>query len=98
MGPISSRLQGIVDALTKRTATLIAVDARARLTPASIDLLRAWIAVAVRGAALEGARCADQTRAELLPVPLGGVASNRDMAITAHNTGFDRIPKLPGGV
>lgn len=96
--PLSSRLQGIADALTVRVAQLLAHRTRERLTPLLMDELRAMVAVAVRGAALEGARSATKTRAELLPVPKGTVTVRRLHAITVGPKGIDRIPKLPSGI
>jgi hypothetical protein len=91
---LSERLQGIADHLTVRTATLLAQNVRARLTPEVMDELRHWIGVAVRGAALEGARNAADTKAALLPVAKAGRADAQQMAITRHNG----TRKLPDGI
>lgn len=95
---LSERLQGIADALTTRTAQLLTHYTRERLTPLLMDELRVYAEKAVRGAALEGARSATKTRAELLPVPKGAPTVRRMRAITTHNRGIDRIPKLPDGI
>lgn len=94
VGPLSERLQGIVESMVGRVTRLVLVDANVRLRPASIDLLRHWTGIAIRAAALEGARSATKTRAELLPVPPGAVTQVRSAAMTAHN----KLPKLPDGV
>jgi len=100
---LSERLQGIADSLTVHAATLFAENARARMTPEVMDELRHWIGVAVRGAALEGARNATETKAALLPVPKTGRAQAQLMAVThVRDTPVDNKPlqrhKLPGGV
>lgn len=91
---LSERLSGIADALTVRTATLIATSVHARLKPEDMDELRHWIGVAVRGAALEGARNTGDTKAALIPAPKSGRAHAQEMAVTRHNG----TRKLPGGV
>lgn len=55
---LSQRLNGIVDSATTDIATDLARLLRERMTPASLDVLRARIELAVRAATLEGARCA----------------------------------------
>jgi len=91
---LSERLQGIADALTTRTAQLLTHYTRERLPPLLIDELRLFAEQAVRGAALEGARSATKTYAELLPVPKGTPTVRRLRAITTNN----KIPPLPDGV
>jgi hypothetical protein len=98
VAPLSERLQGIADALTTRAAQLLTHYTRERLTPLLMDELRLIAEKAVRGAALEGARSATKTYAELLPVPKGPPTLRRMTAITTHNRGIDRIPKLPDGI
>lgn len=94
---LSERLQGIIDALTVRTATLIATSVKARLRPEDMDELRHWIGVACRGAALEGARNAVDTKTALLPVPKAGRALAQELAQTKLDT-KQGIPPLPRGL
>lgn len=103
--PLSERLQGIADHLTVRAATLIATSVKARLSPEDMDELRHWIGIAVRGAALEGARKPAHTLGELVPVPKIGRAHAQHLAITHLRdtpelaiTPAYKADKLPGGV
>lgn len=94
---LSGRLSGIADALTVRTATLIATAVRARLKPEDMDELRHWIGIAVRGAALEGARNAADTMSALVPVPKVGRAHAQNLVATKVDT-QRAIPPLPRGL
>ena len=94
---LSERLSGIADALTVRTATLIATSVKARLRPEDMDELRMYINVAIRGAALEGARNAADTKAALLPVPKSGRVAVQELAATKIDT-KQAIPPLPRGL
>lgn len=100
--PLSERLQGIVDSLTVHAALIVA-QSRGRLNLEQMDELRHWIAVAVRGAALEGARNAEETRSALLPVPKVGRAHAQEMRLTRQRdtpniTISNTSRKLPDGV
>lgn len=97
-GPLSERLIGIVESMAGRVARLVHVDTNLKLSDASTALLKHWLGIAIRAAALEGARSATKTRAELLPVPPGSVTQLRMQAITTHDSGPKKPPKLPDGV
>lgn len=90
---LSERLLGIVESMAGRVARLVHVDTNLKLSDASMGLLRHWLGIAIRAAALEGARSATKTRAELLPVPPGAVTQLRMPPITTHNN----PPKAPKG-
>lgn len=93
---LSERLQGIIDALTVRSATLIAQMPRApRMTPELMDELRHWIGVACRGAALEGARNKEETLSALVPAPKVGRANVQELASTRADTRRGNPPPPP---
>lgn len=66
METLSVRLSAILDAAVARAAIRLAQHGQPRMSPASMDELRSDLELAIRAAALEGARSGSDAAAELV--------------------------------